>query len=340
MTKPFLWAPHSPASGLASLVGRSVGVGVSLAVDALEFLEGGVGVDFGGADAFVPEQFLDDADFGPVVEHGGGEGMAQHVGAALLLCGDAAEVVLYDILDMVALDASGAGADEEGVVVGHVVKHLVAHTEVFAELRFGFGHEGYDALLVALAGDLDGVVAEVDVAGVEPDELGQSHAGGVEELEDGVVAMAFVGVGEGGVVEQAVHFRLFDEMGQGFLLLWPFDALCGVVPGEVTADEEAVERAKRAQAVVDRRGRASVIHHRYHPFAYVALFDGGPVDGPALGFHVALEECERLVVGFQGALRVVAFGAYIMQKIVLEHGLSFFLLMVGHELKGTICQWA
>ncbi len=52
---------------------------MKLFVNLLQPAAGDVGVDFGGADAGVAEQFLDHAQVGTVFQQMGGEAVAQHV---------------------------------------------------------------------------------------------------------------------------------------------------------------------------------------------------------------------------------------------------------------------
>ena len=56
-----------------------LGPGVEFAVDVAEAAAGYVGVDLGGADVGVAEEFLDDAEVGAMLEEVGGEAVAQHM---------------------------------------------------------------------------------------------------------------------------------------------------------------------------------------------------------------------------------------------------------------------
>jgi hypothetical protein len=87
--------------------GRDVAVGchgarVGVVVGLFEALGGEVGVDLGGAEGLVAEQFLHAAEVGAVVEEVGGEGVAQGVGAD-----GGVEADLLEVL--VELAADGAG---------------------------------------------------------------------------------------------------------------------------------------------------------------------------------------------------------------------------------------
>jgi hypothetical protein len=67
---------------------------------------------------------------------------------------------------------------------------LAAAQLVAAQRRDGGPAERHDALLAALAEDARLVADEVEAGHVEAVQLGEAHAGGVEQLDDGVVAGA------------------------------------------------------------------------------------------------------------------------------------------------------
>ena len=50
--------------------------------------------------------------------------------------------------------------------------------------------KGDDALLVSLTRDFDGAAVHVEICKVERDELGNSHAGGIQQFEDRRIALA------------------------------------------------------------------------------------------------------------------------------------------------------
>ena len=55
----------------------------------MKLLDGEVGVEFGGVEVFVAEEFLDGAEVGSVVHHEGGDGVAEEMAGAFLFdaCG-------------------------------------------------------------------------------------------------------------------------------------------------------------------------------------------------------------------------------------------------------------
>ena len=65
--------------------------GMCLLIDLLEFFEGGVRVDLRGGHTFMAEEVFDGFEVGAVVEHHGGESVAENVRGALALRCDEAE---------------------------------------------------------------------------------------------------------------------------------------------------------------------------------------------------------------------------------------------------------
>ena len=55
-----------------------------------------MGVDLGGREVSVPEQFLNDAQVGAVIEQVGGEGVAEGVGGDLMRGGDGRAVLVEE----------------------------------------------------------------------------------------------------------------------------------------------------------------------------------------------------------------------------------------------------
>ena len=63
--------------------------GMCLLINLLEFFKGGVRVDLRGGHAFMAEEVFDGFEVGAVVEHHGGESVAENVrGALALRCDD------------------------------------------------------------------------------------------------------------------------------------------------------------------------------------------------------------------------------------------------------------
>jgi len=81
---------------------------VEFLVDLPEAIAGDVGVDFGGADGGMTEEFLDDTQVGAVLQQMGGEAVPEHVGGDVPLHARATDAVF---------DALPQGDGREGFVV-------------------------------------------------------------------------------------------------------------------------------------------------------------------------------------------------------------------------------
>lgn len=86
---------------------------VSLVVDFAEAAAGEVGVDLGGGEAGVAEQFLDGAQVGARFEQVGGEGVPEGVGADAVLGASAQQVAMDDATDAPRRKRATASVEEE-----------------------------------------------------------------------------------------------------------------------------------------------------------------------------------------------------------------------------------
>ena len=82
--------------------------GMKFLMDFPQAVAGDVGVDFGGADGGVAEEFLDDAQVSAVLEEVGGEAVPEHVGGEVAFNAGVAGAVF---------DAFPEGDGGEGLVV-------------------------------------------------------------------------------------------------------------------------------------------------------------------------------------------------------------------------------
>ena len=70
-----------------------------MVVDFAEAAAGDVGVDLGGGEAGVAEELLDGAEVGAVLQQVGGEGVAEGVGADVVLGAGGEDVAVDDAAD-------------------------------------------------------------------------------------------------------------------------------------------------------------------------------------------------------------------------------------------------
>ena len=137
-------------------------------MDLFEAVGVDVGVDLGGGDVGVAEEFLDDAEVGAAGEEVGGEGVAEGVGV------DGADAgALGHFSDELPEDDAGdwaAGAGEEDAVMGGFGAggfdgdELGAEcSEVVVKRLKGGGADGDDAFFAAFAEDTDDAEVGVEV---------------------------------------------------------------------------------------------------------------------------------------------------------------------------------
>jgi len=164
------------------------GAGMKLAVHLAQTLAGDVRVDFGGADARVAEQFLDDAQVGAVVEQVRGEAVPEHVRGNV--AGDAGA-------PGAAFDPQPEGHGRERRAARgqkHVGRRARPHQLGPADLQIaverfdGFAADGHNAFLVALADDVDEPRVQVQLLEAQVAQLRQTQARGIGQLQHRLVA--------------------------------------------------------------------------------------------------------------------------------------------------------
>jgi hypothetical protein len=126
--------------------------GVSLVIDLGQVLKIQVGVDLGGADIGMAEEFLDGAQVAGGFQQMAGEGVAQQVGVQVAAGALYRRPVLEPLLDGAGVDAVTALADEEGRFPG--AGELPAYLMPAPQGRDGLGTHGDATTLGALAEDL------------------------------------------------------------------------------------------------------------------------------------------------------------------------------------------
>ena len=124
------------------------------------------------------EQFLHAVYARLVVEHCGGEGVAQHMRRALLHRCHPREVMLDNLPNLLAGHPLAIVADEERLAVARGLG--IATFSVEAQGLLQFAAERNEAFLVALSPHLELLSGEVDRRIVEASKLGETDARGVE----------------------------------------------------------------------------------------------------------------------------------------------------------------
>ena len=130
-------------------------------INFLQLFECGVCVDLGGREFAMSEQLLHAFEVGAVVEHGGGEAVAQHVGrpfGEIAYCREAR----HHFLAQLDVCHAAAAVVEYECRVDALLPHCVALAYVFLLLGVVFVAEGDGALLVAFARYSYFALGEVD----------------------------------------------------------------------------------------------------------------------------------------------------------------------------------
>ena len=213
----------------------SFGAGVGFVVDFGQMVEIEFGVDLGGGEVAVAEQFLYGADVAGGLQQVAGVAVAQHVRGEVLRAALLDGPVAQAVLDLAGAQAAASVVDKQG---GFLSVGGLALWQVAADGFDALCDEGDLALFIAFAGYADPAFGQMQVVQVELLDFGQAQAGAVHEFENGMVAQ-----GDGFrivvVVEQVVEGFLFDGFGQAGGRFGGFQAFGGVAVEQLLFDEPA-----------------------------------------------------------------------------------------------------
>ena len=88
---------------------------MSLCVDLLELADAHFGVEPGGLQGAVSQEFLDKADVCSLFQHQGGEGVAEKAKGALLICICEVDVLAHNVAEMGASEGVSLLCEEESL---------------------------------------------------------------------------------------------------------------------------------------------------------------------------------------------------------------------------------
>ncbi len=222
-------------------------------MDLAETSSGDMGIGFGGGDAGMAEEFLDDAEIGPVFEEVGGEGMSEHVGGHVPFDTCAADP-RFDAEPEGDGSEGGAATGEEDV--GRGFRGDQAGTsggEVTFEGGTGGASDGHDPFLVAFADDMDEPGFELELFESDAAEFGEAKAAGVGEFENRVIAEGGFG-GLGGRGQDPFDFLGIEGLGELFPATGQREVFRGIKGDEVFGNGEPEEGAEGGDGEVDAGG--------------------------------------------------------------------------------------
>ena len=161
---------------------------MKLAVNLPQELVVDVGINLSGGNIGVPEQFLDHPQVGSVLEEVGGEGVAQEVRVDVLFDPGLVGAFLHNFPDPIGTEWSAAHGEEDlgGSVAPDELGALVG--QIAFQGGTGPTTHRNNAGLVALAGDSEEAILEVQRLQAGGADFGEAQAGGVEEFQNGEVA--------------------------------------------------------------------------------------------------------------------------------------------------------
>ena len=214
----------------------------------------------------MPQQLLDHPQIGAAFEHVGGVGVTQRVRMHVVPGPGCRTIFAHQALDAAAGEALAVPVQEQrvGLFAGRsLLVQVRAHLVEVTHQRFlgGLSVQRFP-LLIPLTADQDRALAEVDVRNVHAVNLGQPHATGVQQLQDGLVPKTHGRRLIGGI-QQAFGLAMAQERGQRLGHLEAKTAARGHGSGLEHAflDQEEVEGTKHCQFSSDT-----------DPFVALAIF--------------------------------------------------------------------
>ena len=162
---------------------------MGLVVGFFEALGGDVGVDLGRNEVGVAEKFLDAAEVGAGVEHMGGVAVAEFVGCEVRIEAGGGEMALKAELDEARIHGVGLVRVREENGHGGRGRLFEGAPVGFNGLERGCA-DGDEAFFLSFAADADDLLVPVDVLGLEAAEFAYAQAAGVNDFEDGGVAVS------------------------------------------------------------------------------------------------------------------------------------------------------
>src|SRR5262249_11206944 len=194
----------------------------------------------------VPQELLDQTEVGPGVQEVRRKGMAKRVGRHPAGESRGACARPDDPVEAPHGEAPAPRVPEERA------PRVGARPEVQLERLDGLSPERDDALLPPLAENPYAALAEVHVLDVQPGQLRDAHAGGVQHLQDGPVAAIGFLLPERlteerlALIDREVRRQPAGQTGRLHLA-------GGVHTGTAAPDQKAEEAAERGETTGDRR---------------------------------------------------------------------------------------
>ncbi len=199
-----------------------------------------MGVNLGGGQVAVAQQQLHDAQVGAVIEQVGGEGVAQGVGRQRLVDAGDRGPMAQPVPEGLAGHGAAPLAGKEYVALSAAEDLRPALANEFGHAGLGFLSQRHQPLLVPLADNAHHPLTEVELVQAQCHQLRHPQAGGVEQFQHGLVALA-----QGRFLvrrrEQSLHVVFGQAFGQRTAQPGIVDQRGGILVDQIVADQVTVK---------------------------------------------------------------------------------------------------
>jgi len=196
-----------------------------------------MGVDLGRGDVGMAQHDLHGAQVGAVGQEVGGKGVAQHVRRDGLADSGCLRRFLDDLPEPEPGHGAAPVADKKDVAASALEDQWAGGLEVVLNDFPGRDAKGDEPFLVALADHPDKAGGEVAGGKGDGNQLRNPDAGGVQEMEHGVVSLA-LGGDDGGRGQQSGDLTHGQGLGEAAAGPWQVDGGKGVVVKYVVCQQE------------------------------------------------------------------------------------------------------
>ena len=287
-----------------------------------------VGVDFGGADILVAQHLLNGTQVGATLKQSRGKGMAQGVGGDGLRDARLQSLALDHDEDHRAREVMAAAIEEDVILFARLDVEVAAVGEPQLQLLDGFGRDGHEPFLAALAEDADELFVEIKIGEFQIDEFRHAQTAREKHFDDGEIALGF-GFGEVDARLQLVHFGGGKHFGQMLADAGRSEKFRGVVVDIPVELQESIEGAHAAQyARLRRRTYADIVQRCGKCFEVFQLHVG---HAHLLCFQKRQQFLEIVQIPVDRVRRIVALQLQI--SLISSHDVRIrFILLVRHYL--------
>ena len=153
-----------------------------------ETIVGDMGVDLGGGERCVSEHLLHAAQVGTSLQQMGGHRMPQAVRPQVRSALHQTQGAMHDPADHPRVDPAASLSDEDGIVRTGAGEETATLLDPGGQGTQRGSSQRHGPFLVPFAQDTHHSPVQVHVASVQPAELGDADAGGVQQFEHGDVA--------------------------------------------------------------------------------------------------------------------------------------------------------